>query len=281
MEAPNPEHRHCSFRLPFLPVSLPAASLLRSPLTLVATMFHSSITALVSSHSSSCLQPAASPSATKTILKTDHFLGCQNNRLSPQIEGTQLSPGSSNSSILTHVTSWTSNSFLDITCRLPLLTSHPLPSATADDALHHHATANVPSIPCNSATEAIDGGVAAGADLLFAAPAIALAYWRRRKPQDHFFDVLVLGWKNTCECAHARTTIVATLHTQIDISLQYRGLDPKSTHSFGSLCVQIEPQVCYYGQHYHCFAYSYYHDLWIMFDANSFNVLCLQIGGEL
>lgn len=41
----------------------------------------------------------------------------------------------------------------------------------------------------NSATGAIAGGVAAGAALLFAAPAILLAWWRRRKPQDHFFDV--------------------------------------------------------------------------------------------
>lgn len=41
----------------------------------------------------------------------------------------------------------------------------------------------------NSATGAIAGGVAAGAALLFAAPAIFLAWWRRRKPQDHFFDV--------------------------------------------------------------------------------------------
>ncbi|KAJ7946997.1 Receptor-like kinase [Quillaja saponaria] len=41
----------------------------------------------------------------------------------------------------------------------------------------------------NSATGAIAGGVAAGAVLLFAVPAIALFYWRRRKPQDHFFDV--------------------------------------------------------------------------------------------
>ncbi|KAL0365119.1 UNVERIFIED_CONTAM: BRASSINOSTEROID INSENSITIVE 1-associated receptor kinase [Sesamum angustifolium] len=39
------------------------------------------------------------------------------------------------------------------------------------------------------ATGAIAGGVAAGAALLFAAPAIALAWYRRRKPQDHFFDV--------------------------------------------------------------------------------------------
>lgn len=44
----------------------------------------------------------------------------------------------------------------------------------------------------NSATGAIAGGVAAGAALLFAIPAIGLAWWRRRKPQDHFFDVP--GW---------------------------------------------------------------------------------------
>ncbi|CAA3013216.1 somatic embryogenesis receptor kinase 2 [Olea europaea subsp. europaea] len=41
----------------------------------------------------------------------------------------------------------------------------------------------------NSATGAIAGGVAAGAALLFAAPAIAFAWWRRRKPQEYFFDV--------------------------------------------------------------------------------------------
>ncbi|KAG6752301.1 hypothetical protein POTOM_044524 [Populus tomentosa] len=40
-----------------------------------------------------------------------------------------------------------------------------------------------------SATGAIAGGVAAGAALLFAAPALAFAWWRRRKPQEFFFDV--------------------------------------------------------------------------------------------
>ncbi|OAY71400.1 somatic embryogenesis receptor kinase 2-like [Ananas comosus] len=40
-----------------------------------------------------------------------------------------------------------------------------------------------------SSTGAIAGGVAAGAALLFAAPAIAFAWWRRRKPQEYFFDV--------------------------------------------------------------------------------------------
>ncbi|KAF5725612.1 hypothetical protein HS088_TW23G00337 [Tripterygium wilfordii] len=41
----------------------------------------------------------------------------------------------------------------------------------------------------NSDTGAIAGGVAAGAALLFATPAIAFAWWRRRKPQEFFFDV--------------------------------------------------------------------------------------------
>ncbi|RRT59756.1 hypothetical protein B296_00025971 [Ensete ventricosum] len=38
-------------------------------------------------------------------------------------------------------------------------------------------------------TGAIAGGVAAGAALVFAAPAIVFAWWRCRKPQEHFFDV--------------------------------------------------------------------------------------------
>nr|ABS11235.2 somatic embryogenesis receptor kinase 1 [Cyclamen persicum]AEB40066.1 somatic embryogenesis receptor kinase 1 [Cyclamen persicum] len=47
------------------------------------------------------------------------------------------------------------------------------------------------SSPGNSATGAIAGGVAAGAALIFAAPAIAFAWWRRRKPQEYFYDVPV------------------------------------------------------------------------------------------
>jgi somatic embryogenesis receptor kinase 1 len=38
-------------------------------------------------------------------------------------------------------------------------------------------------------TGAIAGGVAAGAALVFAVPAIGFALWRRRKPEEHFFDV--------------------------------------------------------------------------------------------
>ncbi|CAK9151932.1 unnamed protein product [Ilex paraguariensis] len=55
--------------------------------------------------------------------------------------------------------------------------------------LHHVLDQMRTSSLGNSATRAIAGGVAAGSALLFAAPAMALALWRRRKPEDHFFDV--------------------------------------------------------------------------------------------
>ncbi|KAL2343772.1 hypothetical protein Fmac_005057 [Flemingia macrophylla] len=41
----------------------------------------------------------------------------------------------------------------------------------------------------NKAIGAIAGGVAVGTALLFAAPGIAFVYWKRRKPEDEFFDV--------------------------------------------------------------------------------------------
>ncbi|KAK7260312.1 hypothetical protein RIF29_26266 [Crotalaria pallida] len=41
----------------------------------------------------------------------------------------------------------------------------------------------------SKSTGAIAGGVAAGAAVLFAAPAILLAYWRRKRPEYYFFDV--------------------------------------------------------------------------------------------
>lgn len=62
-----------------------------------------------------------------------------------------------------------------------------------DILLQHYRQLNSLVFPSTtgrySATGAIAGGVAAGAALLFAAPAIAFAWWRRRKPQEFFFDV--------------------------------------------------------------------------------------------
>ncbi|XP_039035065.1 BRASSINOSTEROID INSENSITIVE 1-associated receptor kinase 1-like isoform X2 [Hibiscus syriacus] len=66
----------------------------------------------------------------------------------------------------------------------------------ANNRLNNPPPAPPPPIPPTppaqsgiSSTGAIAGGVAAGAALLFAVPAIVLALWRKRTPQDHFFDV--------------------------------------------------------------------------------------------
>ncbi|NP_001314369.1 BRASSINOSTEROID INSENSITIVE 1-associated receptor kinase 1-like precursor [Gossypium hirsutum] len=70
------------------------------------------------------------------------------------------------------------------------------PISFANNKLNNPPPAPPPPIPPTppaqsgiSSTGAIAGGVAAGAALLFAAPAIVLALWRKRKAPDHFFDV--------------------------------------------------------------------------------------------
>ncbi|CAG7869833.1 unnamed protein product [Brassica rapa] len=81
----------------------------------------------------------------------------------------------------------------------------------------------------------------------------------------HVFTA-VLGWQNTCESVEDIAATLAALNTEIDISIMYRGLDPKSIYSLASV-------VCYYGQHYHCFAYSHEHDRWIMYDDKTVKVI--------
>ncbi|KAF3437790.1 hypothetical protein FNV43_RR20546 [Rhamnella rubrinervis] len=81
----------------------------------------------------------------------------------------------------------------------------------------------------------------------------------------HVFTT-VLGWQNTRENAEDIMATLAALNTDIDISVLYRGLDPKNTRSLVSV-------VCYYGQHYHCFAYSHDHGCWIMYDDKTVKVI--------
>ncbi|KAM0936139.1 putative protein kinase RLK-Pelle-LRR-II family [Dioscorea sansibarensis] len=70
-------------------------------------------------------------------------------------------------------------------------TSKPCPGAPPFSPPPPFVPPSPPSSEGSSAssTGAIAGGVAAGAALLFAAPAIGFAWWRRRKPQEYFYDV--------------------------------------------------------------------------------------------
>ncbi|KAM7272212.1 hypothetical protein ACFE04_026875 [Oxalis oulophora] len=81
----------------------------------------------------------------------------------------------------------------------------------------------------------------------------------------HVFTT-VLGWQTTCETAENITATLAALDTDIDLSVLYRGLDPKIKHSLVSV-------VCYYGQHYHCFAYSHEQKQWVMYDDKTVKVI--------
>lgn len=71
----------------------------------------------------------------------------------------------------------------------------------------------------------------------------------------HVYDFLscfaVLGWQNTCESVDAIKATLAALATEIDISVLYRGLDPKNVHRLVSVvCIfvimtNLQQQICY------------------------------------
>ncbi|KAK4781982.1 hypothetical protein SAY86_016084 [Trapa natans] len=81
----------------------------------------------------------------------------------------------------------------------------------------------------------------------------------------HVFTT-VLGWRKARESPDDIAATLAALSTEIDMSVLYRGLDPKHIYSLVSV-------VCYYGRHYHCFAYSHDHDRWIMYDDANVKVI--------
>ncbi|XP_071696286.1 uncharacterized protein [Rutidosis leptorrhynchoides] len=81
----------------------------------------------------------------------------------------------------------------------------------------------------------------------------------------HVFTT-VLGWQNTCESVEDIRSTLAALSTEIDLSVLYRGLDPINKRHLVSV-------VCYYGQHYHCFAYSHVHQRWVMYDDKTVKVI--------
>ena len=49
------------------------------------------------------------------------------------------------------------------------------------------------------------------------------------------FGLTVLSWQNTCESADDIAATLAALNTEIDISVLYRGLDPKNKHNLVSV----------------------------------------------
>ncbi|KAJ7551918.1 hypothetical protein O6H91_06G034700 [Diphasiastrum complanatum] len=69
----------------------------------------------------------------------------------------------------------------------------------------------------------------------------------------------VLGWQNGQENLEDISATIDAIDMDVDVGIVYRGLDEGYKH-------QLVSVVCYYGQHYHCFAYN--HDLrtWVMFD---------------
>jgi ubiquitin C-terminal hydrolase len=76
----------------------------------------------------------------------------------------------------------------------------------------------------------------------------------------------VLGWQNGRESFEDISVTVDAIDVSMDVGVVYRGLDEGSKH-------QLISVVCYYGQHYHCFAYNQELARWVMFDDSTVKVV--------
>ncbi|KAH6556463.1 hypothetical protein KP509_1Z176700 [Ceratopteris richardii] len=80
----------------------------------------------------------------------------------------------------------------------------------------------------------------------------------------HVF-IIVLGWQNSRESLEDISATMDTITLEIDAGVIYCGLDKGFKH-------QLVSVICYYGQHYHCFAFNHELRKWIMFDDSTVKI---------
>ncbi|XP_024367798.1 uncharacterized protein [Physcomitrium patens] len=81
----------------------------------------------------------------------------------------------------------------------------------------------------------------------------------------HVFTT-VLGWQNGRESFEDISATVDAIDVALDVGVIYCGLDKGFQHRLVSV-------VCYYGLHYHCFAYNQELGRWVMFDDSTVKVI--------
>lgn len=81
----------------------------------------------------------------------------------------------------------------------------------------------------------------------------------------HVF-IIVLGWQNSRESLEDISATMDAIAVDMDVGVVYRGLDKGFKHRLVSV-------ICYYGQHYHCFAFNHDIGTWVMFDDTTVKII--------